>query len=474
MFQLKKVLCILIIIPFICSAKEPIKNAIKYDNQLNIAYKNAIKQLSKNQKTKLKKAQRLWIKYRNAICEFEGDLPNKGHWIEDDISNSQSLKCISRLSIARTKELNEYTKSIVREHIDGNQSQKVPIFVLEMNNKTKKLNLKGELYYANKEYEAAYQAFEKAIQLNSNNIRALNNLSITSLKLGKTDKALTATHRIIFSLISSSEQKATALFNMGLACEGTGRRWIKAQRKWFCQQSSLELYTQSFLAFPTKNRSKVILKKFTSAKAAMKKCQLNDGLHKSYFKRSNKFIFLHGKGKPDLLSGSPNENPTYKINLKRTETRKLINGLYISTFWATSSKNIKLNKESCKLVSGAQKSDSLNDVALEHIGQNHQAMDTSVNLEKFSNVLIKNDYNPCENIDYCFNGILVNQITFEATSEGLIVAIPSIQIPKHLDIIKELSKIERLLEDGTYIRKMCKKSKNTWIYGLVTDKCPAI
>ncbi|MCJ8301390.1 lysozyme inhibitor LprI family protein [Shewanella sp.] len=110
MFQLRKIIFILIITPFFCSADDLVKTAIQHDEQLNIAYKNAIPPLNKNQIKKLKKAQLLWIRYRDAICEFESDLPNKGHWIKNNIANSKSLECISRLSVARTKELNDYSK----------------------------------------------------------------------------------------------------------------------------------------------------------------------------------------------------------------------------------------------------------------------------------------------------------------------------------------------------------------------------
>jgi len=112
MFQLKNITFMFFVASFICSADELVEDAIKNDNDLNDAYKNAIEQLNDIQKVKLKKAQLLWIKYRNAICDFEADLPKKGHWIEDKVSNSRSLECISRLSKVRTQELNYYSRLI--------------------------------------------------------------------------------------------------------------------------------------------------------------------------------------------------------------------------------------------------------------------------------------------------------------------------------------------------------------------------
>ena len=85
--------------------------------------------------------------------------------------------------------------------------------------------------------------------------------------------------------------------------------------------------------------------------------------------------------------------------------------------------------------------------------------------------LIKYGYKECDNIDYCFNGEWLNQMTFNATPNGVIVTIPLSHIPKRQDVIKELSKIESVLEDGSYIRRLCKKSINTWVYGLAAEKC---
>jgi uncharacterized protein YecT (DUF1311 family) len=123
MFNVKKIILLFILTPFIGSASDLIQDTIRYDKQLNIAYKAAIKQLNKTQILKLRKAQRLWIKYRNAICEFERDLSNKEHWIEKDISNAKSLECISRLSKARTIELRKYSQLANGAQKETNQNE---------------------------------------------------------------------------------------------------------------------------------------------------------------------------------------------------------------------------------------------------------------------------------------------------------------------------------------------------------------
>jgi uncharacterized protein YecT (DUF1311 family) len=44
------------------------------DKRLNTNYKKAMQVLSKDQKSELKKVQRLWMKYRDVKCGFEGSL----------------------------------------------------------------------------------------------------------------------------------------------------------------------------------------------------------------------------------------------------------------------------------------------------------------------------------------------------------------------------------------------------------------
>lgn len=466
MLNLKIVVYILILIPFICSAKDLIKDAIEHDKRLNNTYESIMELLDKPHKSSLKKAQLLWIKYRNTMCEFENDLPNHRHWIENEISNSQQLECISRLSITRAEELNKYAKATIQQQKKNNKNQVAQKLKQKVEESTLKLNVKGEFFYAEKEYDAAYQVFDKIIQLNSSNVRALNNLAIVSLKLGYKNKALTSSHRVIFSLPATSKEKAAALFNMGLACESTERRWISVERKWFCSQRPIEVYTQSYISFPTKISSDLILKKFSNAKVAENKCQLNEGQYKSYFKRSNKFIFLHEKQEFDFLNGLTKEPRGNTVHLKRTAIGKLSNGLNISTFLANSSEAITLDRDSCKLFSKFRNANGKNNVSIKP-----KKVGASQYLDKLSNKLTKYGYKECENIDYCFNGEWLSQIKFNATQNGVIVTIPHSQKPKRQDVLKELSKVESVLEDGTYIRKLCKKSENTWVYGLVAEKC---
>jgi tetratricopeptide (TPR) repeat protein len=262
------------------------------------------------------------------------------------------------------KELRHLIKPVTI-HYKSNQNP-VPIKLNpELDSRTQKLNIKGESYYAEQNYDAAYQVFEEVVQLDSYNVRALNNLAIVSLKIGNKNKAIISSHRVIYSLPASAKEKAAALFNMGLACEGIRQIQILGERRrepvdrmLYCLKDSLEFYTQSYITYPSKGRSDFILKIFTNAKTPENECQLNDGHYKSYFKHDNRFIFLHEKQQPDFLNGLTNEAHGNTSHLKKTATGKLTNGLYISSFWSPSSKTINLDNESCEIFTGMNKTHS--------------------------------------------------------------------------------------------------------------------
>ena len=425
-----------------------------YDGQDNVVLPNLVKEALEKQK-----------KYG---CNKRYDTSHSKTKVKE---LKQSIKPVT------VKELRRSIKPVTI-HYKNNQNP-VPIKLNpELDSRTQKLNIKGESYYAEKKYDAAYKVFEEVIQLDSYNVRALNNLAIVSLKRGNKSKAIISSHRVIYSLPASAKEKAAALFNMGLACEGIRQIQIPGERSraavnrmWYCLKDSLEFYTQSYITYPSKGRSDLIIKKFTNAKAAENECQLNDGHYKSYFKQGNRFVLLNEKKQPDFLNGLTNETSGNTTRLKRTASAKLTNGLYISTFLAPSSRAITLDNESCELFTGVTKTHSQAKALIKPRTVKPNKITSSEYLDKLANKLVKFSYQACKNIDYCFNGEWLNQIKFNATKNGIIVTIPPSDKPERQDLIKELSKIESVLEDGSFIRKLCKKSKNTWVYGLVAEKC---
>ena len=74
------------------------------DKYLNEAYKRLMGQLSKERKTELRNAQRLWNKYRDANCKFYYD-PDGGTLARVDASD-----CILRETAERARELDSLTQ----------------------------------------------------------------------------------------------------------------------------------------------------------------------------------------------------------------------------------------------------------------------------------------------------------------------------------------------------------------------------
>lgn len=74
----------------------------KADKELNVAYQNLMKLISPQEKIKLVEAQKLWIKFRDAECSFQG-MEYKGGSFE----SMTVIMCKTKLTEQRTKDLKE-------------------------------------------------------------------------------------------------------------------------------------------------------------------------------------------------------------------------------------------------------------------------------------------------------------------------------------------------------------------------------
>jgi len=83
------------------------------DARLNGVYNVVMKKLSPEISSKLRGSQRLWIKYRDSVCDFEGIYfheEEEKNWLKNEYStgNPKILICIKRLTEQRTQELELY------------------------------------------------------------------------------------------------------------------------------------------------------------------------------------------------------------------------------------------------------------------------------------------------------------------------------------------------------------------------------
>jgi len=71
----------------------------RQDARLNDAYKKLMSELSPDRKKALLKAQRVWIKFREANCDY---------WADPDATfeeRANTIGCLLRMTVARVKEL---------------------------------------------------------------------------------------------------------------------------------------------------------------------------------------------------------------------------------------------------------------------------------------------------------------------------------------------------------------------------------
>lgn len=125
-----------------------------------------------------------------------------------------------------------------------------------------RLNIKGEEAYQQKKYQEAYDFFIKASEHDeaSINIKILNNLAITALKLGDYKAALKSSERVI-NIDANKRTLASAYFNYGKACTYllSEKKSRYFDDKEYCGSSLLGYYVNAYDAYPTKSRAKVII-----------------------------------------------------------------------------------------------------------------------------------------------------------------------------------------------------------------------
>ena len=159
--------------------------------------------------------------------------------------------------------------------------------------RAKKLNIKGEKLYRQKDYKGAQKAFLEAYRHNTNSYKSANNLSITELKLGNIKRAAKfATHAIsnaesVISLGEGADKRelkslAAAYYNLGLACEkaNEGESYyveLEYQQEKYCEDGFYP-FIQAYQTVPTQGRLNKLLSFFRTPKGGKnyQLCLLDD------------------------------------------------------------------------------------------------------------------------------------------------------------------------------------------------------
>jgi tetratricopeptide (TPR) repeat protein len=164
--------------------------------------------------------------------------------------------------------LTEDDRRILRSALLPPDTEKKKVLFREINVKAEELYNKGKL-------QEAYRLLKRAISLSPDNERAISNLSLVALKLGKYGESAMLSTTLIDTAKSDAE-KANAYFNLGLACQKVGLTGyhystIEYDGHYYCDagyytsvgkskdRSALANFLEAYKLKPTKTRLNAIL-----------------------------------------------------------------------------------------------------------------------------------------------------------------------------------------------------------------------
>jgi hypothetical protein len=123
--------------------------------------------------------------------------------------------------------------------------------------------LEAEKQYAAGDLAAARRSLKNALQANASNERALGDLSLVALRAGEYGESLEAATRLI-SGGKDARMIANAWFNVGLACERSGQRYLRYNDQIYCMASEVFPFLQSWLSASSRARAEKLEQLFTA------------------------------------------------------------------------------------------------------------------------------------------------------------------------------------------------------------------
>lgn len=133
-------------------------------------------------------------------------------------------------------------------------------------------NAGAEKAYSEKNLQEAYGLTQKALQLQPANERALSNLGLIAMKLGKNEVALEAIKKLI-DHGTDKKMVANAWYNYGMICDTTKKR-VYYNGNTYCTSSRIHNYLSSYLTTPSEARKS---KLFEVIDSSSKACRFKDG-----------------------------------------------------------------------------------------------------------------------------------------------------------------------------------------------------
>lgn len=123
-------------------------------------------------------------------------------------------------------------------------------------------NVSAEKAYSEKQLQEAYDFAQKALQMQPGNERALSNLGLIAIKLGKNEIALEAINKLIH-YGTDKKMIANAWYNYGMICDSTRRVYYNGNT--YCISSRIHNYLSSYLATPSEARKNKVFEVIESS-----------------------------------------------------------------------------------------------------------------------------------------------------------------------------------------------------------------
>lgn len=132
----------------------------------------------------------------------------------------------------------------------------------------------AESAYAAGKADAAYRLLKQALYADPASERALTAMSLVAQRAHKQGEALVAATTLI-SRTTDNKSLAQAWFNLGLACESAGSRYVHYNGNHYCQSSLLYPFLKAWLAEPVTARARKLESVFNAPD--MRLCRTSSG-----------------------------------------------------------------------------------------------------------------------------------------------------------------------------------------------------
>jgi hypothetical protein len=143
----------------------------------------------------------------------------------------------------------------------------------ELARKARRLLNEGRRAYAAKSFEAAYRNLRAAATLTPDDTAVRNDFALAALRNEHLGESAAASFKSTAS--PDDSVRAAAYFNLGLACEAFGRRYLEHDGQYFCETSLVVPFLTSWQIEPRKARTEKLEALFQSRQ--LQPCVIGEG-----------------------------------------------------------------------------------------------------------------------------------------------------------------------------------------------------